>query len=145
MGTKLFLSFLNGIHGTLSFIFSEDTKVLAAQYGPKARTKKNENAEKACLKSYGSLKPDRLVIVNAFSFSERGLFCRLKYETILKRTLQSICVLRVVPNTTTSVIIQVVHDGGSVSFLCSFHLGKHLLMLSETHITRYKQCLFEYL
>ncbi|KAL9840368.1 putative PNPase/RNase PH domain superfamily [Arabidopsis thaliana] len=134
MGTKLFLSFLNGIHGTLSFIFSEDTKVLATQYGPKARTKKNENAEKACLKSYGSLKPDRLVIVNAFSFSERGLFCRLRkvekeYETILKRTLQSI----------------VVHDGGSVSFLCSFHLGKHLLMLSETHIIRYKQCLFEYL
>ncbi|VYS52186.1 unnamed protein product [Arabidopsis thaliana] len=68
MGTKLFLSFLNGIHGTLSFIFSKDTKVLAAQYGPKARTKKNENAEKACLNSYGSLKPDRLVIVNAFSF-----------------------------------------------------------------------------
>ncbi|OAP04409.1 hypothetical protein AXX17_AT3G37690 [Arabidopsis thaliana] len=39
---------------------SKDTKVLTAQYGPKARTKKNENAEKACLKSYGSLKPDRL-------------------------------------------------------------------------------------
>ncbi|CAA0384411.1 unnamed protein product [Arabidopsis thaliana] len=68
-----------------------------------------------------------------------------EYETILKRTLQSICVLRVVPNTTISVIIQVVHDGGSVSFLCSLHLGKHLLMLYETHIIRYKQCMFEYL
>ncbi|KAG7572599.1 hypothetical protein ISN44_As09g009580, partial [Arabidopsis suecica] len=29
-------------------IFLGDTKVLAAQYGPKAKTKKNENAEKAC-------------------------------------------------------------------------------------------------
>ncbi|CAH8273219.1 unnamed protein product, partial [Arabidopsis lyrata] len=131
-----FLSFLNGIHWTLSFICSGDTKVLAAQYGLKA--------------SYGSHKPDRLVIVNAFSFSSGGVFCCLRkvereYETILKRTLQNICVLTVVPNTTTSVIIQVVHDGGSVSFLCSLHLGKHLLMLSETHIIRYKQCLFEYL
>ncbi|EFH40831.1 hypothetical protein ARALYDRAFT_495957, partial [Arabidopsis lyrata subsp. lyrata] len=81
-----------------------------------------------------------------------GVFCCLsmtkverEYETILKRTLQNICVLTVVTNTATSVIIQVVHDGGYVSSLCSLHLGKHLLMLSETHIIRYKQCLFEYL
>jgi len=30
-----------------------------------------------------------------------------EYEMILKRTIQSICVLTVNPNTTTSVIIQV--------------------------------------
>ncbi|EFH56192.1 predicted protein [Arabidopsis lyrata subsp. lyrata] len=104
----------------------------------KQERKRTEMLRRLILKSYGSLKPDRLVIVNAFSFSEGGLFCCLRnvereYETILKRTLQSICVLTVVPNITTSVIIQVVHDGGSVSFLCSLDLGKHLLMLSETH------------
>ncbi|EFH45788.1 hypothetical protein ARALYDRAFT_491986 [Arabidopsis lyrata subsp. lyrata] len=86
------------------------------------------------------------------NFSSGGVFCCLsmtkverEYETILKKTLQNICVLTVVTNTATSVIIQVVHDGGYVSSLCSLHLGKHLLMLSETHIIRYKQCLFEYL
>lgn len=32
-----------------SCLFSGDTKVLAAVYGPKAGTKKNENPEKACI------------------------------------------------------------------------------------------------
>jgi len=42
----------------------------------------------------------------------------------LKRTLQSICMLTVHPNTTTSVVLQVVGDDGSVSFhsLCLLHL-----------------------
>ncbi|EFH70743.1 hypothetical protein ARALYDRAFT_474556, partial [Arabidopsis lyrata subsp. lyrata] len=116
----------------------------------KQEQRRTKMLRRLVLKSYGSLKPDRLVIVNVFRCSEEGLFCCLRkvereYKTILKRTLQSICVLTVVPNSTTSVIIQVVHDGGSVSFLCSLHLGKYLLMLSETHIIRYKQCLFEYL
>ncbi|EFH51866.1 hypothetical protein ARALYDRAFT_484800, partial [Arabidopsis lyrata subsp. lyrata] len=111
---------------SLVYIF-RDTKVIAAEYRPKAGTKENENAEKACFEVYGNLKPDRLVIVNALTCSKGGLFCCLRkvereYETILKRTLQSICVLTVVPNTTTSVIIQVVHDGGSVSFYVPYTL-----------------------
>ncbi|EFH57063.1 predicted protein [Arabidopsis lyrata subsp. lyrata] len=110
-----------------------DTKVLAAVYGPKAGTKKNENDEKACFEVIWKPKTGQIGKVEK------------EYEMILKRTMQSICVLTVNPNTTTSVIIQVVHDDGSISFLCSLPLGKHLLMLSQTHIIRYKQCRFEYL
>ncbi|PPD72860.1 hypothetical protein GOBAR_DD30245 [Gossypium barbadense] len=39
-----------------------------------------------------------------------------EYEMILKRTLQSICLLTINPNTTTSIIIQVINDDGAVSF-----------------------------
>lgn len=39
-----------------------------------------------------------------------------EYEMILKRTLQSICLLTINPNTTTSIIIQVIDDDGAVSF-----------------------------
>ena len=39
-----------------------------------------------------------------------------EFEMILKRTLQNICLLTVHPNTNTSIIVQVVHDDGSVSF-----------------------------
>ncbi|XP_012452447.1 exosome complex exonuclease RRP46 homolog isoform X1 [Gossypium raimondii] len=37
-----------------------------------------------------------------------------EYEMILKRTLQSICLLTINPNTTTSIIIQVVNDDGAL-------------------------------
>ncbi|MBA0722934.1 hypothetical protein Golax_003564 [Gossypium laxum] len=39
-----------------------------------------------------------------------------EYEMILKRKLQSICLLTINPNTTTSIIIQVINDDGAVSF-----------------------------
>ncbi|KAL1094667.1 hypothetical protein V6Z11_D06G107600 [Gossypium hirsutum] len=37
-----------------------------------------------------------------------------EYEMILKRTLQSICLLTINPNTTTSIIIQVIDDDGAL-------------------------------
>ncbi|KAM1091566.1 hypothetical protein ACFX13_019328 [Malus domestica] len=95
--------FLNRAHGSASWT-QGDTKVLAAVYGPKAGTKKNENPEKACIEVVWKPKT--------------GLSGKLEreYEMILKRTLQSICILTLNPNTTTSVIVQVVNDDGSVSF-----------------------------
>ncbi|KAL6501976.1 hypothetical protein OROGR_027109 [Orobanche gracilis] len=90
-------------HGSASCSHGE-TRVIAAVYGPKAGTKKNENPEKASIeviwkpKTGQSGKPEK------------------EFEMILKRTLQNICVLNVHPNTTTSIIVQVVHDDGSVSF-----------------------------
>ncbi|KAL8205000.1 hypothetical protein R6Q57_010623 [Mikania cordata] len=84
---------LHRAHGSASWAQGE-TKVIAAVYGPKAGTKKNENPEKACIeviwkpKTGQSGKPER------------------EYEMVLKKTLQSICLLNVHPNTTTSIIIQ---------------------------------------
>ncbi|KAL8263382.1 hypothetical protein R6Q59_024731 [Mikania micrantha] len=92
---------LHRAHGSASWAQGE-TKVLAAVYGPKAGTKKNENPEKACIeviwkpKTGQSGKPER------------------EYEMVLKKTLQSICLLNVHPNTTTSIIIQVVNDDGAL-------------------------------
>ncbi|KAI3745625.1 hypothetical protein L6452_08026 [Arctium lappa] len=37
-----------------------------------------------------------------------------EYEMVLKKTLQSICLLNVHPNTTTSIVIQVVNDDGAL-------------------------------
>ncbi|XP_010503239.1 PREDICTED: exosome complex exonuclease RRP46 homolog [Camelina sativa] len=88
-------------HGSASWS-QGDTKVLAAVYGPKAGTKKNENAEKACFEVIWKPKTGQIGKVEK------------ECEMILKRTIQSICVLTVNPNTTTSVIIQVVHDDGSL-------------------------------
>ncbi|XP_058074244.1 exosome complex exonuclease RRP46 homolog [Magnolia sinica] len=79
-----------------------DTIVLAAVYGPKAGTRKNENPEKASIEVIW--KPKTGQIGNA----ER------EYEMILKRTLHSICLLTIHPNTTTSVILQVVNDDGAL-------------------------------
>ncbi|KAL6006127.1 hypothetical protein ACLOJK_040173 [Asimina triloba] len=79
-----------------------DTIVLAAVYGPKAGTRKNENPEKASIEVVW--KPKTGQIGN----SEK------ECEMILKRTLQSICLLTVHPNTTTSVILQVVNDDGAL-------------------------------
>ncbi|KAK6927361.1 Exoribonuclease, phosphorolytic domain 1 [Dillenia turbinata] len=92
---------LNRAHGSASWS-QGDTKVVAAVYGPKAGTKKGENPEKACIeviwktKTGQSGKPEK------------------EYEMILRRTLQSICLLNIHPNTTTSVILQVVNDDGAL-------------------------------
>ncbi|CAM8898010.1 unnamed protein product [Rhodiola kirilowii] len=92
---------LNRAHGSASWS-QGDTKVLAAVYGPKAGTKKNENPEKACIEVIWKTK------------SGQNGKAEKEYEMILKRTLQSICVLNVYPNTTTSIIVQVVHDDGAL-------------------------------
>lgn len=92
---------LNRAHGSATWS-QGDTKVLAAVYGPKAGTKKNENPEKACIEVIWKPK------TGLIGKQER------EYEMILKRTLQSICLLTVNPNTTTSIIIQVVNDDGAL-------------------------------
>ncbi|GAB2275713.1 exosome non-catalytic core subunit rrp46 [Dionaea muscipula] len=92
---------LNRAHGSSSWIQGE-TKVLAAVYGPKAGTKKNENPEKASIEVMWKPKTGQI-----------GKLER-EYEMVLKRTLQSICILTVNPNTTTSVIVQVVNDDGAL-------------------------------
>lgn len=92
---------LNRAHGSASWSQGE-TKVLAAVYGPKAGTKKNENPEKACIEVIWKPKTGQI------GKPEK------EYEMILKRTLQSICILTVNPNTTTSLIVQVVNDDGSL-------------------------------
>nr|GLL38086.1 exosome complex exonuclease RRP46 homolog [Ipomoea trifida]GMD44229.1 exosome complex exonuclease RRP46 homolog [Ipomoea batatas] len=91
---------LNRAHGSASWS-QGDTKVLAAVYGPKAGTKKNENPEKACIEVIWKPKTGQI--------GKHEKEC----EMIVKRTLQSICLLTVHPNTTTSVIIQVVNDDGA--------------------------------
>ncbi|XP_057959493.1 exosome complex exonuclease RRP46 homolog isoform X2 [Malania oleifera] len=92
---------LHRAHGSANWS-QGDTKVLAAVFGPKAGTKKNENPEKAC--------------VEVIWKPQTGQIGKLEkeYEMILKRTLQSICLLTVNPNTTTSVIVQVVSDDGAL-------------------------------
>ncbi|PHU25000.1 Exosome complex exonuclease RRP46 -like protein [Capsicum chinense] len=92
---------LNRAHGSASWSQGE-TKVLAAVYGPNAGTKKNENPEKACFEVIWKPKTGHV------GKAEK------EYEMILKRTMQSICVLNVHPNTTTSIIIQVVNDDGAL-------------------------------
>ncbi|XP_062164219.1 exosome complex exonuclease RRP46 homolog isoform X2 [Alnus glutinosa] len=84
---------LNRAHGSASWS-QGDTKVLAAVYGPKVGTKKNENPEKACIEVIWKPKTGQI------GKPEK------EYEMIVKRTLQSICVLTINPNTTTSVIVQ---------------------------------------
>lgn len=88
-------SILNRAHASASWS-QGDSKVLAAVYGPKAGTKKNENPEKASLEVIWKPKTGQIGKLEK------------EYEMILKRTLQSICILSMNPNTTTSVIIQVI-------------------------------------
>ncbi|KAG6389428.1 hypothetical protein SASPL_150896 [Salvia splendens] len=95
---------LSRAHGSASCSHGE-TRVLAAVFGPKAGTKKNENPEKACIEVIWKAKTGQIGKIEK------------EFEMILKRTLQNICLLTVHPNTTTSIIVQVVHDDGSVSFL----------------------------
>ncbi|GAV84610.1 RNase_PH domain-containing protein [Cephalotus follicularis] len=92
---------LNRAHGSASWS-QGNTKVLAAVYGPKFGTKKNENPERACIDVIWKPKTGQIGKLEK------------EYEMIVKRTLQSICILTINPNTTTSVIIQVVNDDGSL-------------------------------
>ncbi|KAL3746761.1 hypothetical protein ACJRO7_015663 [Eucalyptus globulus] len=92
---------LNRAHGSASWA-QGNTQVLAAVYGPKAGTKKNENPEKASVEVIWKPKTGQI------GKQEK------EYEMVLKRTLQSICILTIHPNTTTSVIVQVVHDDGAL-------------------------------
>ncbi|KAJ4971559.1 hypothetical protein NE237_004658 [Protea cynaroides] len=92
---------LNRAHGSARWS-QGDTIVMAAVYGPKAGIRKNENPEKACIEVIWKPRTDQV------GKAEK------EYEMILKRTLQSICVLTINPNTTTTVILQVVNDDGSV-------------------------------
>lgn len=94
-------SILNRAHGSASWS-QGDTKVIAAVYGPKAGTRKNENPEKACIEVIWKPKTGQI------GKAEK------EYEMILKKTLQSICLLNVNPNTTTSIIVQVVSDDGAL-------------------------------
>ncbi|CAN1148948.1 Exosome complex exonuclease RRP46 homolog [Linum perenne] len=91
-------SILHRAHGSASWSQGE-TKVLAAVYGPKAGTKKNEDPEKACIEVIWKPKTGQI--------GKEGKEC----EMIMKKTLQSICLLTINPNTTTSIIVQ-------VSYLC---------------------------
>ncbi|ERN15077.1 hypothetical protein AMTR_s00056p00044410 [Amborella trichopoda] len=84
------------------FRISGDTIVLAAVYGPKAGSKKNESPEKASIEVLWKPKSGQI------GKAER------EYEMILTRTLQSIFLSTIHPNTTTSVIIQVMHDDGAL-------------------------------
>ncbi|WRX31638.1 Exoribonuclease [Theobroma cacao] len=121
---------LHRAHGSASW-YQGDTKVLAAVYGPKAGARKNENPEKACIEVIWKPKTGQtgnffkpLSIILAFDVWHVGNFSKClpwclgklekEYEMILKRTLQSICILTVNPNTTTSIIIQVVNDDGAL-------------------------------
>ncbi|KAG9456884.1 hypothetical protein H6P81_001392 [Aristolochia fimbriata] len=79
-----------------------DTTVLAAVYGPKAGTRKNENPEKASIEVIWKPKTGQIGKLEK------------EYGMILKRTLQSICLLTIHPNTTTSIIVQVISDDGSL-------------------------------
>ncbi|GFP83888.1 exosome complex exonuclease rrp46 homolog [Phtheirospermum japonicum] len=105
-GTPQF--FLPSVRFWFSHYRVGETRVLASVFGPKAGTKKNENPEKACIeviwkpKTGQSGKPEK------------------EFEMILKRTLQHICLLNVHPNTTTSIVVQVVHDDGSL-LPCAIH------------------------
>uniref|UniRef100_A0A0R0FNH9 Exosome complex exonuclease RRP46 homolog n=1 Tax=Glycine max TaxID=3847 RepID=A0A0R0FNH9_SOYBN len=94
-------SILHRAHGSASWAQGE-TKVLAAVYGPKAGTKKNENPEKASIEVIWKPKTGQIGKMEK------------EYEMILKRTLESICIRTIYPNTTTSVIVQVVHDDGAL-------------------------------
>lgn len=92
---------LHRAHGSARWA-QGDTVVLAAVYGPKSGTRKGENPEKASIEVVWKPKTGQI------GRQER------EYEMTLKRTLQSICLLTVHPNTTTSVVLQVVGDDGSL-------------------------------
>lgn len=94
-------SILHRAHGSASWVQGE-TKVLAAVYGPKAGTKKNENPQKASIEIIWKPKTGQIGKVEK------------EYEMILKKTLESICIRTIYPNTTISVIVQVVHDDGAL-------------------------------
>lgn len=71
-------------------------------YVPKVGTRKGENSKKASIEVVWKPKTGQI------GKAEK------EYETILLKTLQNICLLTVHPNTTTSVIVQVVGDDGAL-------------------------------
>ncbi|KAK9085852.1 hypothetical protein Sjap_026263 [Stephania japonica] len=79
-----------------------DTTVIAAVYGPKAGTRKNENPEKSAIE-----------VVWKPNFGQIGRDEK-ENEMAVKRTLQSIVLLTVNPNTTITVVLQVVNDDGGL-------------------------------
>lgn len=126
---------LNSFEIEVGFVFlggiscgcAGNTQVLAAVYGPKAGTKKNENPEKASVEviwkpKTGQIGEDSFCLLRMLPWrSARCINSRViagkqekEYEMVLKRTLQSICILTIHPNTTTSVIVQV---GCSLAFM----------------------------
>ncbi|KAF9612785.1 hypothetical protein IFM89_003795 [Coptis chinensis] len=113
---------LNRAHGSARWS-QGDTILLAAVYGPKAGTRKNGNPEKASIEVIWKPKTGQI------GKEEK------EYEMILERTLQSICLLTVNPNTTTSIILQVVNDDGAVSFL------ENYVMFKMTYLTKKVQLL----
>ncbi|KAF6143852.1 hypothetical protein GIB67_009833 [Kingdonia uniflora] len=125
---------LNRAHGSAKWS-QGDTIVLAAVYGPKAGTKKNENPEKASIEVIWKQKTGQIGIRHPqppLSYNRYAMWKEEKeYEMILKRTLQSICLLTVNPNTTTSVILQVVNDDGAVSFWLYSHIDIVILYFVE--------------
>ncbi|KAJ0970787.1 hypothetical protein J5N97_018746 [Dioscorea zingiberensis] len=92
---------LNRAHGSSRWS-QGNTIVLAAVYGPKAGTRKGENPEVASIEVIWKPKTGQI------GKQEK------EYEIILKRTLRSICLLTIHPNTTTSIILQVVGDDGAL-------------------------------
>ncbi|KAL6909358.1 hypothetical protein ACP4OV_001639 [Aristida adscensionis] len=92
---------LHRAHGSARWA-QGDTVVLAAVYGPKPGTRKGENPEKASIEVVWKPKTGQI------GRQEK------EYEMTVKRTLQSICLLTVHPNTTTSVVLQVVAIGCGV-------------------------------
>ncbi|AQK61534.1 Exosome complex exonuclease RRP46-like protein [Zea mays] len=120
---------LHRAHGSARWA-QGDTVVLAAVYGPKSGTRKGENPEKASIEVVWKPKTGQIGTLLFPSSSLRPTAARVtgslkwrvvfagrqerEYEMTLKRTLQSICLLTVHPNTTTSVVLQVVGDDGSL-------------------------------
>lgn len=80
----------------------ENTIVIAAVYGPRTVSGKRENAERAILEV--TWKPKTGIAGNA----------EKEAELILKRTLEHIILTAMHPNTTISVIIQVVNEDGAL-------------------------------
>ncbi|KAF8400864.1 hypothetical protein HHK36_014167 [Tetracentron sinense] len=97
-----------------------DTIVLASVYGPKAGMRKNENPENASIEVIWKPKTGQIgfneLIVHNILFLYLGK-SEKEYEMILRRTLKCICLPTINPNTTTSVVLQVVNDDGAVSVM----------------------------
>eukprot|EP00252_Welwitschia_mirabilis_P016612 TRINITY_DN3668_c0_g1_i1.p1 TRINITY_DN3668_c0_g1~~TRINITY_DN3668_c0_g1_i1.p1 ORF type:complete len:233 (-),score=39.70 TRINITY_DN3668_c0_g1_i1:431-1129(-) len=91
---------LHRAHGSARWS-QDNTIILAAVYGPKPSSKK-ENPERATLDVYWKPKtgqPGKL---------------EKEYEQILKKTLDCMFLSAMYPSTSTSVILQVVNDDGSL-------------------------------
>eukprot|EP01018_Ginkgo_biloba_P034734 Gb_12559 [translate_table: standard] len=96
---------LHRAHGSARWS-QDNTIVLAAVYGPKAASGRKENAERAILDV--TWKPK----TGQSGKTEKEL------EFLLTRTLDHIFLSTMHPNTSTSVILQVVNDDGAL-FVCA--------------------------